>query len=181
MKYQKIIDRIISGGMSRAELQTLQKNAEGKLKQGDAEAQAVIDAINISNPEDDYVLFMGFCPNADFGGRQDIEWKAKGICEFDFPESPVQVEQFDTICAGDLVVLKKIKQFGKTMSLFGHGRVTSVAYDVNGMRYLKMDWAKQDKIIEVPLMSCNSTINIREMDAVSKEMPKEFFEWLEGK
>lgn len=179
-KYQKTIDRIKSGEMLRADMLKLRENAEAKLKQGDAEAQSVIDAICVSKPVDDYVLFMGFCPDANIGGRLDSEWKEKGICRFDYVESEHQVERFHSICKGDLVVLKKREKFGETMKLYGHGRVRSTAYDADGLRYLVMDWSKQDEVIEVPLMGCNSTVDIRTIDAVHKEMPEEFYSWLEA-
>jgi hypothetical protein len=41
-----------------------------------------------------------------------------------------------------------------------------------------MDWSSQEEIIEVPLMGANSTVDVRDMDSVLREMPKEFFEWL---
>ena len=120
MKYQKTIEKITSGSMSRSDLVNIKKNAEEKFSKGDLDARDVLIAINNAKPIDAYILFMGFCPNADFSNRLDTEWKAQGICKFDFPESEVQVERFNTICAGDRVVLKKIETFGKTMSLFGH-------------------------------------------------------------
>lgn len=178
MKYQKVIDQIVNGGMSRIDLLKLQQNAEKKLKQGDADAKYVIDAISISKPVDDYVLFMGFCPGADISRRLDTQWKEEGICRFDFIESTKQLEQFKTICKGDLVILKKREQFGKTMKLFGHGRVKSIAYDQKGLRYLVVDWSKQNLVIEVPLMGCNSTVDIRPIGTVQQEMPNEFYTWI---
>lgn len=72
-KYAKMVARIQSGTMSLAELIKLKRNAEKKLKQGDAQAQKVLDAMDITVPDDAYILFMGFCPAADFNGRLDIE------------------------------------------------------------------------------------------------------------
>ncbi|BBP00341.1 hypothetical protein [Sulfuriferula nivalis] len=178
MKYQKIIDKVKSGTMSRDDLDKLKQNAEEKVAKGDLDAQAVILAIQIAKPSDSYILFMGFCPNAEFENRLDIEWKDKGICRFDYLESESQLERFNTIRTGDLVILKKIQQFGKTMRLFGHGRVKSIAYDENNIRYLVMDWSDQAEIIEVPLMGCNSTVDIKSMKAVYDEMPDEFYSWL---
>jgi hypothetical protein len=31
---------------------------------------------------------------------------------------------------------------------------------------------------EVPLMACNSTVDIKLMSQVEEQMPEEFFEWL---
>lgn len=180
MKYQKPIDKIKNGTMSRADLVILKRNAEEKLAQGDLDAKEVLFAINIAKPVDSYILFMGFCPDADANNRLDIEWKEKGICRFDFPESEVQLERFNTICTGDLVVLKKIKQYGKTMTLHGYGRVKSIAYDEKNIRYLVMEWSSQEEIIEVPLMACNSTVNKKSIEAVEDEMPEEFYQWLKS-
>jgi len=180
MKYEKVIERIKSGEMSRADLVKLKRNAEDKYSSGDADAKYVLDAINHAIPTDSYILFMGFCPGADFSERLDTEWKEKGICRFDYLESEHQLERFNSICKGDLVVLKKREKFGKTMKLYGHGRVSSVAYDESNTRYLVMDWSPQEAIIEVPLMGCNSTVDIKSIEAVEAEMPKEFYQWLEA-
>lgn len=178
MKYQKAIDKVKSGGMSRQDLVVLKNNAELKLAQGDIDAREVLDAIKIAKPVDSYILFMGFCPGADFNERLDIEWKEKGICRFDYLVSEQQLERFNTIHAGDLVILKKREQFGKTMKLYGHGRVKSVAHDENNIRYLIMNWSDQSEIIEVSLMGCNSTVDIKSIEAVEAEMPEEFYKWL---
>ena len=179
MKYTKAIERVRSGEMSRSDLVRLKRNAEQKLAIGDTEAQQVLDAINSATPTDSYVLFMGFCPGADFSERLDTEWKEQGICRFDYLESEHQAERFNSICKGDLVVLKKREKFGKTMKLYGHGRVKAVAYDDDQIRYLKMDWSDQDQVIEVPLMGCNSTVDVKSIEMVEDEMPQEFYEWLE--
>lgn len=179
MKYEKVIERIKSGEMSRAELTKLRRNAEDKHLSGDTDAEHVLAAISNATPVDSYILFMGFCPGADFRERRDTEWKEKGVCRFDYLESEHQLERFNTICKGDLVVLKKREEFGKTMKLYGHGRVSSIAYDENSVRYLLMDWSSQEKIIEVPLMGCNSTVDIKSIEAVEDAMPEEFYAWLE--
>lgn len=180
MKYEKAIERVKSGKMSRADLVKLKRNADEKYASGDIDAKEVIEAINNATPTDSYILFMGFCPGADFSERLDTEWKEKGICRFDYLESEHQLERFNTICKGDLVVLKKREKFGKTMKLYGHGRVNSVAYDENNIRYLIMDWSGQENEIEVPLMGCNSTVDIKSIEAVEDEMPEEFYEWLKA-
>lgn len=180
MKYDKVIDRIKSGNMSRADLVKLKWNADEKYSKGDTEAKYVIDAINNSIPTDSYILFMGFCPGADFNERLDTEWKEKGICRFDYHESEHQVERFNSICKGDRVILKKREQFGKTMKLYGHGRVSGIAYDDKQVRYLKMDWSDQEETIEVPLMGCNSTVDIRTIEVVENEMTEEFYTWLKA-
>lgn len=180
MKYEKIVDRISSGSMSRADLVKLKANADKKLSEGDLEAKHVLDAINNATPADAYILFMGFCPDADFNNRLDVGWKEDKVCRFDYLESEHQLERFNSICKGDLVVLKKREKFGKTMKLYGHGRVNSVAYDDDSVRYLNMDWSNQEEIIEVPLMGCNSTVDVKSIESVENAMPKEFYEWLEA-
>lgn len=129
MKYKKVIERVNNGKMSRADLATLKRNAENKFENDDVDAENVLHAINSAAPTDSYFIFMGFCPGADFSDRRDIDWKLKGICRFDYLESERQLERFNTICSGDLVILKKREKFGKSMKLYGHGRVNSVAYD----------------------------------------------------
>ncbi|MCL1043711.1 hypothetical protein L2712_18965 [Shewanella marisflavi] len=66
------------------------------------------------------------------------------------------------------------------MKLYGHGRVNGIAYDEDQVRYLKMGWSNQEEIIEVPLMGCNSTVDIKTIEAVEDEMPEEFYTWLKS-
>lgn len=178
MKYQKVIERIASGSMSRNDLMKLKNNADAKLMDGDKDSEYVLNAINNAVPADSYILFMGFCPDANVDNRLDVEWKEKGICRFDYLESERQLNRFNEIYAGDLVVLKKIKKWGKSMELFGHGRVKSIAYDKDDIRYFNMDWSDQEQVIEVPLMGCNSTVDVKSIEQVNDEMPEEFYEWL---
>lgn len=175
----KSIARIKGNVYSRADLAKIYRNASAKLKDGHADAQLIIDAINQAKPVDDFIVFMGFCLGGSLENRLDNEWKEKGICTFHFFDSPHQMEDFNSILVGDLIVLKKRHQFGKTMQLFGHGRVTGVQYDAEDHRFLSMKWSTQSQIIEVPLMGCNSTVDIRTVDRVEGEMPAEFYAWLE--
>lgn len=64
------------------------------------------------------------------------------------------------------------------MQLFGYGRVTGVKYDAENHRYLEMKWADQQEVIEVPLMACNATVDVRTIEAVEDQMPEDFFTWL---
>ena len=178
MKYDKLITKISAGEMSRSELHDLRINAMVKFKAGDDEAMEVITAIDVAKPSDTYILFMGFCPDADLNNRLDVEWKAKGICTFDFHESTTQVNRFDNVNKGDLVVLKKNLDLGKSMTLHGHGRVTGVAYDAMETRYLLMNWSSQTEVITVPAIAATSTVNIKLIESVEAAMPKEFFTWL---
>lgn len=178
IRYEKVIERIKSSKMSRSDLIKLKRNAENKFASGDTGVKDVLIAINNAKPMDPSILFMGFCPSADFTKRLDIEWKKKGICRFDYTESKQQLKKFDAIYKGDLVILKKREEFSKTMKLYGHGRVSSVAYDENNTRYLVMSWSSQNKIIEVPLMGCNSTVDVRLIETVEDNMPDEFYKWI---
>lgn len=178
MKYQTNIERIRSKTYSRAELTRMRTNVEGKWKQGDKDAKVVLDEIDRTEPMDDVIVFMGFCPGATMDNRLDIEWKKNGVCTFVFLDSQHQLERFNSIWPGDLIVLKKRHAFGKTMQLFGHGRVTGVQHDSEGNRYLLMNWSNQDEVIEVPLMGCNSTVDVRTIEQVEAEMPELFYAWL---
>lgn len=64
------------------------------------------------------------------------------------------------------------------MTLHGHGRVKAICFNGNNQRYLKMDWSKQDRVIEVPLLGANSTIDVKSSSDINKHMPNEFFDWL---
>jgi len=179
MKYKKEIEKIRSGAYTRAQLSKIRSNAEIKLHKGDVDAGAVIDEIDRTSPTDKTMVFMGFCPGADFDNRQDIAWKDKGICTFIYYDSAIQVERFSNIWPGDLIILKKRHVIGKTMKLYGHGRVTGVQYNQDNRRFLEMNWSSQNEIIEVPLMACNATVDIRTIEQVEADMPDAFFKWLE--
>lgn len=178
MKYQNKIDQLRSGRLTRAQIANLQQNAQRILNQGDTDAQFVLDEIQYSKPADTSILFMGFCPAADFSNRLDIDWKEKGICRFDYLESEVQLNRWNEVCVGDLIVLKKREKFGKTMKLYGFGRVMKICLDKENIRYFEVSWDEQSEEIEVPLIGCNSTVDIKSMDLVEQEMPDEFWNWL---
>ncbi len=177
MAHEKIIEKIKNNEFSHDELLRIRNNSLNKLEKGDESAQKILDLIGLSKPIDSYILFMGFCPDANFENRLDIEWKKEGICRFDWDKSKYQTARFERICAGYLVVLKKREKFGETMKLYGYGRVLQAKNDSNNVRYLEVDWSEQNEIIEVPLMGCNSTVDIKKMEDVEKQMPAEFFEW----
>jgi dienelactone hydrolase len=61
MRYERVIKRIKSGELSRADMIRLRRNADQRYATGDADAKHVIEAINNSAPADEYILFMGFC------------------------------------------------------------------------------------------------------------------------
>lgn len=179
MKYKTVVDQIRSGRMTREELQLLRTRALIKQRDGDQDAHLVLQAIDSAVAHDSGIIFMGFCPNGEIANRLDTKWKSNGVCTFDFDESATQMNTFRRVCAGDLIVLKKTEQFGKTMSLHGHGRVTAVRTGEDGRRYLEMDWTAQDQVLsKVPLIGCQATVNLRAMEKVEDEMPDEFFDWL---
>lgn len=181
MKYQSKLDQINAGKFTRSELLKLKTNAENMFNAGDLDAKFIVDAIDEATPSDTYMVFMGFCPNGEMANRLDKEWKAKGICTFDFPESKHQQEDFNAIRVNDLIILKKREEFGKTMRLYGYGRVTGFGYSEQDGRFLKMDWSGQNNEILVPLMGCNSTVNLKSVEKVETEMSDAFFDWLGGK
>ena len=137
MSYEKVANRVKSGEMSRAELLGLKRNAEDRFADGDEDSREVPKAINHAAPTDSYIVFMGFRPDADFSRRLDKEWKNLGIRRFHYVESEQQVERFDGICRRDSASPKKREKFGRTMKLYGHGRVRDIAYDEDDRKYLK--------------------------------------------
>lgn len=178
-KHAKLLDYINSTHLTRQELSNLRLNAQKAIDSGDKAAQSVLDAVNRAAPSDSYFVFMGFCPGADFSNRLDIEWKNKGICTFEFYDSERQMTRFQSIQVGDLIILKKIQEYGKLMRLYGHGRVTALDKSEKGDHMLRMQWSPQAIEIEVPLMACNDTVNIRDLEKVDAAMPDEFWKWLE--
>jgi hypothetical protein len=178
---EQIINKIKAGGFTRTEMLTLRNNAEIKAKNGNLEAQEIVETINstaVPELQAEYV-FMGFCPGADFENRLDLDWIERGLCTFDFIESEHQLKRFADIMVGDTMILKKRQEFGKTMLLFGHGKVKELRNrKSDGLRYLMMDWSKQNEILEVPLMGCNSTVDVRSLAVVEKELHEDFWKWL---
>jgi len=176
-----VINRIRAGGYSRSELLRLRDNAEREARRGNPTAPLIVEAINttaVPELQREYV-FMGFCPGADFENRQDELWIKEGICKFDFIESESQMKRFSKIMSGDTMILKKRHKFGKTMHLYGHGKVKELKNrKVDGLRYLLVDWSNQKEILEVPLMGCNSTVDVRTLDVVDQKMHVDFWRWL---
>ncbi|MBB4223947.1 hypothetical protein [Variovorax guangxiensis] len=178
MKYQATIDQINLGKLTRDELRTMRSRAQAKLDEGDTESRTVLQALDSAVAKDSGIIFMGFCPNGDLTNRLDDEWKRQGICTFDFDDSKDQMNLFRGICAGDLIILKKSEKFGQTMSLHGHGRVVGTDTGPDGRRLLKVNWSPAGLFpSEVPMMGCQSTVNLRSMQTVEGAMPHEFFEW----
>jgi hypothetical protein len=53
--------------------------------------------------------------------------------------------------------------------------VTGIKHDQENNRYLEMNWYPQEEVIEVPLMGCNSTVDVRTIEQVEAEMPAQFY------
>lgn len=178
MKYEKTIEQIRSGTLTREALRTIRERAVGALATGDQDAGSVLRALDNAIARDWRIVFMGFCPNGELANRVDGRWRAEGICTFDYDKSEVQMNQFRNIVAGDLIVLKKSEVHGKLMSLHGHGRVTGTRTGADGRRELLLDWASAGPFPEnVPMMGCQATVNLREMGTVEGAMPVQFFDW----
>lgn len=181
-KYSKLIDRIRAGEFSRGQLDIYATNARVEVAKGNQEANLVLKAIEQAKPKDLYIVFMGFCPDASIENRLDFEWRRDGICYMlHWAGNEAQVDDFNGIKVGDLVVLKKNQILGKTMKLYGHGRVTGIEYQQHAERenrYLTMQWATQTRELEVDAMGCTATVNLRNAERVRQEMPEEFQEWL---
>lgn len=181
MSIQVILDGITDGKYTRDRLQKIRENALRKFKEGANEAREIVDAIDRIGPpkiEAQYA-FLGFCPGADIERRQDEKMLKNGIYEFDFVSSETQLKRMGRIMAGDTIILKKREVFAETMRIYSHGPVTQVCESkFTGKPYFNVDWITPPEFLEVPLMGCNSTINIRELAHVEESMPKEFWDWL---
>lgn len=178
-RYASTIARIQAGQMSRDELQQLGRNARARADAGDVDAHEVLAALKHARCVELEYVFLGFCPNARLDERLDLQWREAGHCSFDFLENKVLTERFLRITPGDLLILKKRQDIGKTMRLYGHGRAASTPRQQGGILIVDVDWSAQDQVIEVPLMGCNTTIDVRSLDALRQHaMPEAFYDWL---
>jgi hypothetical protein len=177
-----IIDKIKNKGFSRAGLIQMRENVLNRLDKlpDDPAALARLDALEaayVPEPEAEYI-FLGFCPGGALENRLDEEWIEKGICKFDFIQSEAQHKRFCEIMPGDTVILKKREEFGKTMRIYSYGRVNEAKTSRVDLPYLLVDWVTPKEFLEVPLMGCNSTVDVRSIERVEAEMPEDFWEWL---
>jgi hypothetical protein len=182
MKIEKLNElkrKLASGLLTRMELDDFRANVLSRLDVGDEHRSEVELAFENAKPSDWTVIFMGFCPDAQIKLRLDGFWKERGICEFKFDESESQVKEFNQIRMGDLVVLKKVQLRGKTMRLYGHGRVSRIRYSGDGRRVLDVRWSANERVIEVPLIGCNRTVNRKAIKLLIARMPQDFHDWLE--
>jgi hypothetical protein len=182
---EKILQKIMSGQCSRSDFLVIRNNALRLMKvaqdpERQSQAEKILAACDAFAPAplSRYYNFMGFCPGADFSRREDERWKAEGVCDFLFYESQRQMEAFGEMLPGDWIILKKREKFGETMKLFGFGKIKVRIPSQDGIISYKVIWNTQKEIIEVPLMGCNATVNIRSLEAVERDMPLEFWDWL---
>ena len=175
--YSKIIHKIRNNEFSRSELALVRENASRMAQSGDENARAVLDEIATCGVtgSDRRLAFIGFCPAGDIDNRLDGRWISEGICEFDYVESQHQQQRFSEIMTGDTLILKKREQFGETMRLYSSGTVREV---VERGRLLKVNWRTDCGEIVMPLMGCNSTVDIKSIEVVEKTVPDEFWRWL---
>jgi len=181
-----IIQRLKERRFNRVDFLSIRNNALRQLETPTSEnaritAEKVLSACDAYAPEPlaPHYNFMGFCPGADIKRRLDGIWKEKKICEFHFSESEAQFITFTTQIQGDWIILKKRRSLKEqTMELFGFGQITNRRVDAEGYTYFEMDWKDQSEVLLVPLMGCNSTVNLRSLQEVEKNMPQEFWAWL---
>ena len=190
---EKLKEVIETGKWSREEILRMKDACSRSL--GDPtraeEAEALLQVIHeskIHETKAEYV-FMGYCPGGDIENALDEEWISTGFCEFGYLDSQVQMDRFFAIVPGDILILKKRSEFGKSMEIHAWGTVTATGTRKNaketktgvqfpvGSPYLKVNWHRKE-MLEVPLMGCNYTVNIKTYDALKKEMPDEFWMWL---
>ena len=177
------INRVQQGQHSRDELVKMRDNALAFLARGISDAQFLIDEINQTPiaPLHSHYLFMGFCPGATLENRQDEKWMSEGFCKFDFIESAHQYARFCKMLVGDIIILKKRNIREQTMRLYGHGIIKrAMDAQASAKKYYRVDWFKPEVEIEVPLMACNSTVDVRKIALVQDAMPAEFWDWLKS-
>jgi len=176
--FAKTILRLEPGAMTREQLANMKANILDRALIDDPLLPELLLAIEKSSTRDSRIIFMGFCPNADFARRLDLDWKSRGVCEFHFDDSEHQDRNFATIRKGELLVLKKNHVLGKSVQLYGHGRVVDICFDEEQRRYLKVDWSLDDSIIEVQLTGCTATVNIMTRSKVEAKCGADFYKWL---
>ena len=188
--YQSI-ERIVSGKCSRSELLRVREEASNLIKlaidkptqENKAKAKEADEALlacdsNMPEPLSSQYNFMNFCPEGNIKRRSDIMWREQGICNFHFEEIGGQMTAFSLQVPGDWIILKKVQEKDITMALYGFGKITKRLVDKKGFTYFDVSWNDQAQEIIVPLMGCNSNINMKTLDRVKKVMDKVFWDWL---
>jgi hypothetical protein len=187
--YQNV-ERIILGKCSRSEMLRIRENASNLIeaaidkptRENEARAKEAAEDLLVCNsympePLSSQYNFMGFCPGAEIERRKDVKWREQGTCDFDYCESEGQMTAFSLQVPGDWIILKKVNGPSPTMTLYGFGKIMKRLMDVNGFTYFDVNWNDQSEEILVPLMGCNSNINMKTLDRVEKVMGKEFWVW----
>jgi len=188
--YQNI-ERIILGKCSRSEILRIREKASNIIKNAidkptkvnEAKAKEATEDLlacdsHMPEPLSSQYNFMGFCPGADIKNRRDVMWREQGTCDFHFGESEGQVMAFSLQVPGDWIILKKVEEFDKTMTLYGFGKINKRLMDEKGFTYFQVNWNDQSEKMLVPLMGCNSNINMKTLKRVEKVMDKEFWDWI---
>ena len=177
---EQAIKNVSDGKYNRAELLNLKLNAENYLSKNPRifDLLELISNTSVPELELEYV-FLGYCPGADLKRRRDTEWIEKGFIDFHFIESKSQMARFEAIHPPDKIILKKREKIGKTMIIHAFGEVTHSNLDrTSGLTSHSVNWKITDDPLEVPLLGCNSTVNIRSIEQINENMPEEFWQWL---
>ena len=188
--YQNI-ERVISGKCSRSEILRIRESANNIIKnaidkpskENETKAKEATEALlacdsHMPEPLSSQYNFMGFCPGDDIKKRRDAIWREQGICDFHFGESEGQMTAFSLQVPGDWIILKKKEKLNETMSLYGFGKINKRLIDEKGLTHFQVNWNDQSEKMLVPLMGCNSYINMKALKRVEKVMPKEFWDWI---
>jgi len=188
--YQNV-ERIISGKCSRSEMLRIRENANNLIemaidtptRENEAKAKEAAEDLSacdshMPEPLSSQYNFMSFCLGADIDKRRDVKWREQGSCDFDFWESEGQMTAFSLQVPGDWIILKKENEPNETMTLYGFGKIMKRLMDIKGFTYFDVNWNDQPEEMLVPLMGCNSNINMKTLERVKRVMVKEFWVWL---
>lgn len=177
--YVRAVDCINRSFLTPAERGPLERSARVLSEKGNRFAPGILRALAQSARRDKRVVFMSFCPGGVLRNRVDQDWKKWGNCTFEFDGGNGQLENYNSIVEGDLVVLKKIQRIGETMRLHGQGRVREITTLSNGGNILHMDWMQTNLYeLEVPLLGCGRAVNFVETSRLVEGMPQAFWDWL---
>ncbi len=148
-------------------------------EKGNRYAAGILRALTQSAQRDGRMVFMSFCPGGVLRNRVDQDWKTWGNCTFEFDGGDGQLETFNAIVEGDLVVLKKPQRIGETMQLYGQGRVREITVLSKSGNILHMDWVQNNAYAaEVPMLGCERAVTFVETSRLVEEMPQAFWDWL---
>lgn len=171
----------IRDGMDRNSILKMRNNAITRLekKPEDESALEVLRVIETTAPLRSEYIFMGFMPGADIDRAVDEKWYSEGVCTWEYYKDKNQTELFYKIFPGDVIITKKRMIQHQLMEVYAHGVVIeTVNSRHSNRRYLKVDWVHDIEFLQVPLMGCNRTVNVRSLETVEESMPEEFWEWL---